>query len=209
MSKPRYALLSVTDKTNLVGFAGNLKRAGFTLISTGGTAKELRTAGFEVIDVAEFTGVPEMLDGRVKTLNAKIFAGILMKPTEADVAQLKELKLDWPEIELVVVNLYDFEATTLALEDRTELDASEKMDLATEKIDIGGPSLLRAAAKNWHRVTVVCDPDDYPRVAKDIDDNGKASDELRLELATKVFDHTSAYDRSIHEYLQIHFFPQT
>ncbi len=182
----RRAVISVSDKTGLADLGRRLEALGFEVLSTGGTARALREAGVTVTDVAAFTGFPEILDGRVKTLHPKIFAGILAADTAAHRAQLDELGI--PEVELVVVNLYPFRET-VAREGTTAADA-------VENIDIGGPSLVRAAAKNHDRVLVVVDPGDYPRVAQALE-SGTVSGDLRRELALKAFRHTAAYDAAI------------
>jgi phosphoribosylaminoimidazolecarboxamide formyltransferase / IMP cyclohydrolase len=191
--KIRRALLSVTDKTGLAGFARGLHEAGVELLSTGGTAKTLREAGLPVKDVSEHTGFPEMLDGRVKTLHPMIHGGLLFRrDLPAHVAQATAHGIE--PIDLVVVNLYAFSAT-VAREGVTREEA-------IENIDIGGPSMLRSAAKNHAAVTVVCDPDDYDTVSREMQAHGGATTpELRARLATKVFDLTASYDRAIADYL--------
>lgn len=192
MSTNRYALLSVTDKTNLEPFAQTLRVSGYTLISTGGTAKYLREAGLTVVEVSSLTGLPEMFDGRVKTLHPRVFAGILVRSLEKDQETLAEL--GWEAIDMVVVNLYDFRSAAAA-KDRS-------MEQVIESIDIGGPSLLRAAAKNAERVTAVCDPADYLRITKAMENpKRQPSLHLRLELAQKVFKYTAEYDTLVAAYL--------
>jgi len=192
--KIRRALLSVTDKTGLAAFARGLHEAGVELLSTGGTAKGLRDAGLPVKDVAEHTGFPEMLDGRVKTLHPKIHGGLLFRrdlPAHVEQAAAHGIE----PIDLVVVNLYPF----------SEAVAREGVTLeeAIENIDIGGPSMLRSAAKNYAAVTVVCDPADYAEVLLAIQENdGATTLKLRERLAVKVFDLTARYDRAIATYLQ-------
>ncbi len=190
----RQALVSVSDKTGLEAFAGGLVDLGFELISTGGTARALRTAGLAVRDVSEFTGSPEVLDGRVKTLHPRVFAAVL---ADLDVAEHGAVLRDWglEPISLVAVNLYPFEATAT----RPGVGAHE----VVENIDIGGPSLVRAAAKNHRHVAVVVDPADYDRVLDAL--RAGASDEaLRRELAVKAFRHTAAYDATIAALLPEH-----
>ncbi len=182
----RRAVISVSDKRGLAELGKRLGAAGFEILSTGGTAKALREAGVAVTDVAAFTGFPEILDGRVKTLHPKIFAGILGTGSPDHRRQLEDHGI--PEIELVVVNLYPFRET-VAREDVTPGEA-------VEQIDIGGPSLIRAAAKNHARVTVVVDPADYGAVA-DALDAGEVPETVRRELAIKAFRHTAAYDAVI------------
>jgi len=194
--KIQRALLSVSDKTGLVPFAQILAAHGVELISTGGTAKTLREAGLTVRDISEHTGFPEMLDGRVKTLHPKVHGGLLYirgNPAhEAAVAAHAIVPID-----LVVVNLYPFEATV----------AKPNVSLhdAIENIDIGGPSMLRSAAKNHDSVTVVVDPFDYAEVARQISESGNTSRELRRTLAAKVFARTAAYDAAIAAHLQKEF----
>ncbi len=180
------ALISVSDKTGLDRLGPALCELGWEIISTGGTARALTAVGCEVVEVSDFTGFPEILDGRVKTLHPKIFAGILAAPSANHQSQLAEL--DIPPVDLVVVNLYPFRETVAA--DGVALEE------AVEQIDIGGPSLLRAAAKNHARVTVVVDPADYPTVLEEL----KTPDvtlETRRRLALKVYRHTAAYDAAI------------
>jgi len=192
MTKIQRALLSVSDKTGLVPFAQILAAAGIELISTGGTAKTLREAGLTVKDISEHTGFPEMLDGRVKTLHPKVHGGLLfIRGNETHEATVKAHGI--PPIDLVVVNLYPFEQTV----------AKPNVSLhdAIENIDIGGPSMLRSAAKNHDSVTVVVDPLDYDEVAKQISENGNTTLELRRALAAKVFARTAAYDGAIASHL--------
>ena len=187
------ALLSVSDKSGLAEFAKELHEMGVELLSTGGTAKALREAELPVIDVSEYTGDPELFEGRVKTLHPKIHGGLLHKRGDKEhVAQAK--KHDIPPIDLVVVNLYPFEETI----------AKEGVSLeeAIENIDIGGPSMLRSAAKNYTSVTVVTDPSDYSRVIEEMKDHdGDTTLGFREELSVKVFLRTSQYDANISNYL--------
>ena len=188
MTKIQRALISVSDKTGLVPFAQILARAGIEIISTGGTAKSLREAGLAVKDISEHTGFPEMLDGRVKTLHPKVHGGLLFIRGNATHEAAVKAHAITP-IDLVVVNLYPFEATV----------AKPNVSLhdAIENIDIGGPSMLRSAAKNHDSVTVVVDPFDYAEVAKQISETGNTTLELRRKLAAKVFARTAAYDAAI------------
>ena len=187
------ALLSVTDKSGLVDFARGLAEMGVALISTGGTAAKLREGGLEATDVAEVTGFPEMLDGRVKTLHPRIHGGILARRDDPNHrAQLAEHHI--APIDLVCVNLYAFEAT-IAKEGCTFADA-------IENIDIGGPCLIRAAAKNQSGVAVVTDTADYGLILEEMKNNGGGiSEETRKKLAAKAFRLTNRYDGAIADYL--------
>jgi len=187
------ALLSVSDKSGLVDFAQGLHDQGVELLSTGGTSAALREAGLPVMDVSEFTGAPELFEGRVKTLHPKVHGGLLYK--REDDEHLKQAKDNSiPPIDLVVVNLYPF-VETIAKEGVT-------LEEAIENIDIGGPSMLRSAAKNYRSVTVVTDPTDYDRVLAEMKEHdGDTSFKLREELAVKVFLRTSTYDTAITNYL--------
>ncbi|MEX2167071.1 MAG: bifunctional phosphoribosylaminoimidazolecarboxamide formyltransferase/IMP cyclohydrolase [Methyloceanibacter sp.] len=182
------ALLSVSDKTCLADFAKTLKTHGVEIVSTGGTAKLLRDAGIEVTDVAEVTGLPEMMDGRVKTLHPNIHGGLLAKRGDAAHEQaLKDHAI--PPIDLLVVNLYPFEAMVR--------DGAD-FDTCIETIDIGGPALIRAAAKNHESVTVVVEPADYARVLDEMKAHkGATTLELRKTLAAKAYARTGAYDAAI------------
>ncbi len=196
MAKVERALLSVSDKTGLLTLAQALATAGVELISTGGTAKALRDAGLAVKDISEHTGFPEMLDGRVKTLHPKVHGGLLyIRGNATHEAAVRQHAI--APIDLVVVNLYPFEATV----------AKPNVSLhdAIENIDIGGPSMLRSAAKNHESVTVVVDPMDYAEVAKQIAENGNTTLELRRRLAAKVYARTAAYDAAIAAHLQKEF----
>ncbi|HZG79988.1 MAG TPA: bifunctional phosphoribosylaminoimidazolecarboxamide formyltransferase/IMP cyclohydrolase, partial [Brevibacillus sp.] len=188
------ALISVSDKTGLIPFARRLAAAGVEIISTGGTAALLKEAGVPVIGISEVTGFPEILDGRVKTLHPNIHSGLLaVRDNEAHQKQLEELNIE--TIDLVVVNLYPFKQT-IAKPDVTFAEA-------IENIDIGGPTMLRSAAKNHAFVTVVVDSDDYEQVMAEIE-AGQDTDttlETRRRLAAKVFRHTAAYDALISRYL--------
>ena len=181
------ALLSVSDKTGLVEFARSLVSLGWGLISTGGTAKTLRDANIAVRDVSEITGFPEILDGRVKTLHPAIHAALLAKRDLPEhMSVLAEHKI--ATIDLVAVNLYPFRQTVA----RKNISPED----AVEQIDIGGPSMLRSAAKNFESVTPIVDPDDYARVI-DAQTNARNTLEFRRELAAKVFEHTASYDSAI------------
>ena len=193
MAVIKRALISVSDKTGIVEFAEGLSRFGVEILSTGGTAGMLREAGLEVKDVSEHTGYPEMLDGRVKTLHPKIHGGLLgLRDNPAHVAKMAEH--DITPIDMVVVNLYPFEAT-VANPDCTLEDA-------IENIDIGGPTMLRSAAKNNQSVTVVVDPADYAQVIDEMNANhGDVSRETNFRLALKVYQRTAAYDAAISNWL--------
>ena len=188
----KFALLSVSDKTGITEFAQALvSQFGYTLLSTGGTAKLLRDGGIEVTDVSDHTKFPEMMDGRVKTLHPMIHGGLLClrdNPKHVEAASSHGIEM----IDLVVVNLYPFEETVGR--------ANVTFDEAIEQIDIGGPSMLRSAAKNHKDVIVICDPKDYPRVLKSME-AGELDSNFRKELALKVFTRTSAYDGAIRSYL--------
>jgi phosphoribosylaminoimidazolecarboxamide formyltransferase / IMP cyclohydrolase len=192
MAKIQRALLSVSDKTGLVPLAETLAGAGIELISTGGTAKALREAGLQVTDLSSYTGFPEMLDGRVKTLHPKVHGGLLyIRGNEHHESAVRSHGIQ--PIDLVVVNLYPFEQTV----SRKGVTFEE----AIENIDIGGPSMLRSAAKNHESVTVVVDPADYEPVAAQINKSGETTLDLRRNLAAKVFARTSAYDSAIAQHL--------
>ena len=185
------AILSVYDKTGLVRFGQQLVELGWDLIASGGTARALREADLQVYDVAEITGAPEMLGGRVKTLHPAVHGGILARDVPADRQDLAAQQIEM--IDLVVCNLYPF-ANTIAQPGVTLADA-------VEQIDIGGVTLLRAAAKNFSRVTVVCDPADYQEIAAALQ-SGRPSECRRRELAVKAFSHTRDYDTAIATYLR-------
>lgn len=187
------AMISVSDKTGVVEFAKGLTDLGFEIISTGGTARALTDAGISVIAVSDITGFPECLDGRVKTLHPKIHAGILaMRSNPEHMEQLAALKVD--TIDVVAINLYPFRQTIM--KDGVTLEE------AIENIDIGGPTMIRAAAKNYQDVAVVVDPADYQTVLKEYKENGEVSCETKFELAYKVFEHTASYDTLISTYLR-------
>jgi len=189
MNKIQRALLSVSDKTGVLELAQELTRLGVELLSTGGTAKLLQEAGLPVKEVSEHTGFPEMMDGRIKTLHPKIHGGLLGR-RGTDEAIMAEH--DIAPIDLVVVNLYPFEAT-IARDDCT-------LAMAVENIDIGGPTMLRAAAKNHASVTVLIDPADYSRLIEQLEATGGVDDQTRFDLAIKTFEHTAHYDGAIANY---------
>jgi phosphoribosylaminoimidazolecarboxamide formyltransferase/IMP cyclohydrolase len=198
MEQIRRALLSVSDKTGLVPLAQGLAGAGIELLSTGGTAKALREAGLKVTDLSAFTGFPEMLDGRVKTLHPKVHGGLLyLRGNSAHETAIAQH--DIHPIDFVVVNLYPFEQTVA----RPEATLHE----AIENIDIGGPSMLRSAAKNHESVTVLVDPADYPIVIEQLKSSGATTLPLRQKLAAKVFARTAAYDSAIAAHLNQVFSP--
>ena len=185
------ALISVSDKTNIVEFAQYLAKKDIEIISTGGTAKLLADHAIPVIEVSDYTGFPEMMDGRVKTLHPKIHGGILGR-RDVDAAIMQEHNI--PAIDLIIVNLYPFE-TTIAKPDCTLEDA-------IENIDIGGPTMVRASAKNHAHVTIIVDPEDYQTIEQELEQNqGAISHAIRLDLATKAFEHTARYDGMIANYL--------
>jgi phosphoribosylaminoimidazolecarboxamide formyltransferase/IMP cyclohydrolase len=191
MNKITRALISVSDKTGIEDFARALQGLGVEILSTGGTARLLADAGVAVVEVSDYTGFPEMMDGRVKTLHPKIHGGILGR-RGTDEAVMEKHAI--PPIDLVVVNLYPFEQTVA----RDDCD----LPLAIENIDIGGPTMLRAAAKNHAAVTVVVDSADYARVLDELKHNGgTVSDATRYDLAVKTFEHTARYDGAIANYL--------
>ena len=192
MKKAERAIISLTDKSGIEDFAKELENLGIEILSTGGTAKKMRDHGIKVKDVAEFTGFPEMLDGRVKTLHPKVHGGILAQKSNADhLAQMEKHGLE--AIDIVAVNLYAFE--------KTVADPNCRLADAIENIDIGGPTMLRAAAKNYADVTVIVDPADYATVISEIKANGNTSLKTRFKLARKVFALTSAYDTAIINWL--------
>jgi phosphoribosylaminoimidazolecarboxamide formyltransferase/IMP cyclohydrolase len=185
------ALLSVSDKTGLIDFARRLDQRGVALLSTGGTHRALAEAGITVETVESYTGSPEVMDGRVKTLHPRVHGALLARLGRDD-GDLE--RIGTRPIDLVVVNLYPFEKT-LATAGATYADL-------VENIDIGGPSMLRSAAKNHERVTVVCDPADYDRVLAEIEERDDVRLETRRRLAAKVFARTSAYDGAIARWLE-------
>lgn len=192
MAKIERALLSVFDKTGLIPFAQTLVAAGVELLSTGGTAKALREAGLPVKDLSDYTGFPEMLDGRVKTLHPRVHGGLLyVRGNPGHEAAVRQHGIQ--PIDLVVVNLYPFEQTVAK--------PGVTLEEAIENIDIGGPSMLRSAAKNHVSVTVISDPRDYAEAAAQIRDTGNTTLAFRRQLAARVFARTSAYDAAIAAYL--------
>ena len=193
MVKIKRALISVSDKSGLEELVKALDKFGVEIISTGGTAKAIRVLGIKVKDISEYTGFPEMLDGRVKTLHPKVHGGLLaLRDSEEHINTVKAHGIGF--IDMVVVNLYPFE--------KTIAKPGVKLEEAIENIDIGGPSMLRSAAKNSRSVCVVCDPSDYSRVIAEMEKtDGSVSEELLIELGIKVFGKTSAYDAAIYEYL--------
>ncbi len=187
------ALISVSDKTGVAAFAAALSRLGWEIIATGGTQRLLDQQGVKTIGISEVTGFPEICDGRVKTLHPKVHGGLLARrDLPSHLAALKENGIEF--IDLVCVNLYPF-AATIAKEGVT-------MEEAVENIDIGGPSMLRSAAKNWKDVTVVCDPGDYGRVIDEISHEGNTKPETRLMLSAKAYTHTAQYDTMIARYMR-------
>jgi len=193
MKKISTAIISVTDKSNIVDLAGSLEELGIEILSTGGTAKALRDGGVKVLDVSEYTGFPEMMDGRVKTLHPKVHGGLLgRRDNEQDINMMEIHGIK--SIDLVIINLYQFEKT-VAKEDCT-------LDEAVENIDIGGPAMLRSSAKNIKYVTVVIDPADYSKVLEEIRQDGTTTLETRFKLAKKVFKLTWQYDGAISNYLE-------
>ncbi len=187
------ALISVSDKTGIVEFAKELEGLGYEILSTGGTYKVLNENGVKAVEVSDVTGFPECLDGRVKTLHPKIHAGILaMRSNDEHMKQIEELGVE--PIDVVAINLYPFKQTIL--KDNVTLEE------AIENIDIGGPTMIRAAAKNYQDVAVIIDPSDYSKVIDELKNNGEVSKTTKFKLAYKVFEHTSHYDTLIAKYLR-------
>ena len=198
------ALISVSDKTGIVELAAELEKCGVEIISTGGTAKTLANAGVKVVNVSDITGYPECLDGRVKTLHPAVHGGLLaIRNNPEHMKQIKELGIE--PIDIVIINLYPFKQTIL--KGRIELEE------AIENIDIGGPTMLRAAAKNYQDVVVIVDPADYSMVLTELKNSREISVKTKFKLAYKVFEHTSHYDSLIANYLRDklgeEFFPET
>lgn len=189
------AVLSVSDKTGLEEFAHALHQSGLKLIASGGTSKALRNANLPVTDVSDVTGASEMLGGRVKTLHPAIHGGILARKIESDLQDMA--KQNYKLISVVVCNLYPFKETIN--------NPNVTVEDAVEQIDIGGVTLLRAAAKNYSRVTVVCDPKDYQPLISELKTNGNISNETRKRLAVKAFNHTASYDAAISNYFRKQF----
>lgn len=194
MTKIERGIISVTDKAGVVDFASSLSKFGVQILSTGGTARALRDGGISVMDISQYTGFPEMLDGRVKTLHPKVHGGLLgMRDNPEHVSMMKEHGIE--NIDLLVVNLYQFEKT-VAKEGVT-------IEEAIENIDIGGPAMLRSSAKNFKDVTVIVDPLDYDPVLKEMEELGGATSlKTRFRLARKVFQLTHKYDGAISQYLE-------
>jgi phosphoribosylaminoimidazolecarboxamide formyltransferase/IMP cyclohydrolase len=207
MGKIRRAIVSVSDKSGIILFTKGLAQMGVEILSTGGTAKTLREHGISVMDISDYTGFPEMLDGRVKTLHPKVHGGLLGQRSKPEhVQKMKEHGI--LPIDLVVVNLYPFEATV----------AKEGCSLeeAIENIDIGGPTMLRSAAKNYPDVTVLVDPNDYDPILSELREKGEISTETNFQLAKKAFQRTARYDSAISNYLgqiekgkKVYEFPET
>ena len=187
------ALISVSDKTGIIELAKELTDLGIEIISTGGTYKKLKEEGIQAIEISELTGFPECLDGRVKTLHPVVHAGLLaMRSKPEHMKQLEELKVE--TIDIVIVNLYPFKATILK--------EGVTREEAVENIDIGGPTMLRSAAKNYQDVTVIVDPTDYKTVLTQLKEKGEVSLDTKFYLMQKVFMHTSNYDTMIADYLK-------
>lgn len=187
------ALISVSDKSGIIDFAREISLLGWEIIATGGTMKSLKEAGIKVINISDITGFPEICDGRVKTLHPKIHGALLgRRDLESHLVQLSENGIEF--IDMVVVNLYPFEATV------ARKDVS--LEDAIENIDIGGPSMLRSAAKNFRDVTVVCNPQKYNYILDEIKNNGNTTLETRFKLAAEAFTHTALYDSRISEYMR-------
>ena len=194
MGKIRTAIISVTDKTGIVSFAKSLSEFGVAILSTGGTARALREGGLSVTDISDYTGFPEMMDGRVKTLHPKVHGGLLGRRDNPEhVAAMKTHGIR--PVDMVVVNLYQFEKTVAR--------QGVTLEEAVENIDIGGPSMLRSSAKNFRDVTVVVDPADYGVVLDEMKASGGGTTlKTRFRLAKKVFDLTHRYDGAISRYLE-------
>ncbi len=194
MARIQRALISLSDKSGITDFARELASFGIDFLSTGGTARMLKESGLDVTEVSDYTGFPEMMDGRVKTLHPKIHGALLGLRDNRDHREKMEEHGIVP-IDMVVINLYPFEKT-IARPDATFEDA-------IENIDIGGPAMLRSSAKNFESVTVIIDPSDYGPVLEELkSQQGAVSRETNLRLALKVFEHTAAYDSSIATYLK-------
>ena len=195
MSKIKRAIISVTDKKGIVDFAKSLSRFDVEILSTGGTAKALRQGGVPVTGISDYTGFPEMMDGRVKTLHPKVHGGLLGLRDNPEHVRMME-KYGIKGIDMVVVNLYQFE--------KTVAKAGVTLEEAIENIDIGGPSMLRSSAKNFKDVTVIVDPVDYDRVLKEMEGSGgETTLKTRFRLARKVFRLTHEYDGAISQYLDM------
>jgi phosphoribosylaminoimidazolecarboxamide formyltransferase/IMP cyclohydrolase len=189
------ALISVYDKTGVVEFAKKLQKIGFTIVSTGGTLKTLEEGGVgDVVHVSEVTGFPEILDGRVKTLHPKLMGGILaLKNNKEHLSELQ--KLEVLSVDLVACNLYPFKRVT---------EQGADMKTALENIDIGGPNMIRAAAKNFQNVVVVVNPQRYAQIVDEYKQRGEVSLETRKALAVEAFKTTADYDKTIHRFLETH-----
>jgi len=194
MRKIERAIISVTDKAGVVEFGKSLSQFGVEILSTGGTAKALRQGGVSVMEISDYTGFPEMLDGRVKTLHPKVHGGLLgLRDNPEHVRVMKEQGIK--NIDMVVVNLYQFE--------KTVAKPGVSLEEAIENIDIGGPTMLRSSAKNYRDVTVLVDPEDYAPVLKEMQETGGATSlKTRFRLAKKVFRLTHLYDGAITKYLE-------
>jgi phosphoribosylaminoimidazolecarboxamide formyltransferase/IMP cyclohydrolase len=194
MSKIERAIISVTDKSGIVGLANSLSGLGVQILSTGGTARALREGGLSVTDISDYTGFPELMDGRIKTLHPKVHGGLLgLRDNPEHVEMMKAHGIK--PIDMVVVNLYQFEKT-VAKEGVT-------LEEAIENIDIGGPSMLRSSAKNFRHVTVIVDPADYEIVLREMKKTGgETTLKTRFRLARKVFQLTHRYDGAISQYLE-------
>ena len=191
--KIKKAIISVSDKTGILDFAKELNKLGIEILSTGGTAKILKQNNIPVTEISAYTGFPEIMDGRVKTLHPKIHGGILaIRDNPEHMNKIKELGIE--PIDMIVVNLYPFEKTI------EKKDAT--FDDAIENIDIGGPTMIRAGAKNFKYVVVIIDPKDYEKVLKELKTKGDVSYKTRLYLAQKVFERMSNYDYKIADYLK-------
>ena len=191
--KVQRALLSVSDKTGIVELARALSEMGVEILSTGGTRKKIADAGVNVRSVSDYTGFPEMMDGRVKTLHPKIHAGLLaLRDNMEHMRQVDKYGIEL--IDMVVVNLYPFQQTVSK--------KGVKLEDAIEQIDIGGPTMLRSAAKNYRDVAVIVNPERYSQIIDEMRaGNGLIPDDLKFELACEVFEHTATYDRAIADYL--------
>jgi len=198
MIKVKRALISVSDKAGLIDFAKVLKKFGVTIISTGGTSKALKEAGIACMDISEVTGFPEMLDGRVKTLHPKIHGGLLaLREKKEHMDKLKEHAIEM--IDMVVVNLYPFE--------KTVAKPGVTLEEAIENIDIGGPSMIRSASKNYESVCVVVNPSFYGEISADLEkNNGAVSGELKKRMMIEAFKHTYQYDMNIYNFFSKNFF---
>jgi len=195
MAKIQRAIISVTDKTGVLDFAKSLSKFGVEILSTGGTARALREGGLPVMDISEYTGFPEMMDGRVKTLHPKVHGGLLGLRDNPDHVKMME-QHDIVPIDMLVVNLYQFEKTVAR--------QGVTLDEAIENIDIGGPSMLRSSAKNFRHVTVIVDPSDYEVILKEMEETGGETGlKTRFRLAKKVFRLTHEYDGAISRYLEM------